>query len=90
MFLGTALALLMSVVWVLGSNHWQHADPTDPRKILAQEVVATLKAHVPWVARNGRSAEYEEKEPLGGAEVGEKRVLERPGQRPPAGGLEEQ
>ncbi len=60
MFLGTALALSMSVVWVLGSNQWQQADPSDPRKMLAQEVVATVKAHAPWVARNGRGPGAEE------------------------------
>src|SRR5262249_44055062 len=40
MFLGTALALSMSVVWVLGSNQWQLAGPNDLCKMLAQEVVA--------------------------------------------------
>jgi len=54
MFLGTALALSISMVWALGSNQWQRADPNDPRKMLAQEVVATVKARVPWIARNGR------------------------------------
>jgi len=62
MLLGTFLAAAASVVWVLGSNQWQQADPADPRKILAQEVVATVKAQVPWVARNGRGAEYQQKE----------------------------
>jgi hypothetical protein len=88
-FLGTALALSMSVVWVLGSSHWQQADPADPRKILAQEVVATVKAHVPWVARNGRGAGYDEKKVLGAAEAGEKRVLGRVDRKPPADGPEE-
>jgi capsule polysaccharide export protein KpsE/RkpR len=73
MFLGTALALSMSVVWVLGSSHWQQADPADPRKIFAQEVVATVKAHVPWVARNGTEAE-----------AGERGILGRFDHRPPA------
>jgi len=62
MFLGTALAFSTSVVWVLGSNQWQQADPTDPRKALAQEVVATVRAHVPWVTRNGRRPNSEEKQ----------------------------
>ncbi|HVH71850.1 MAG TPA: hypothetical protein VNB49_12155, partial [Candidatus Dormibacteraeota bacterium] len=65
MFLGTALALLTSVVSVLGANQWRQADPADPRKILAQEVVATVRARVPWVARNGSSAGAEEKRILG-------------------------
>jgi uncharacterized protein involved in exopolysaccharide biosynthesis len=59
MLLGTALALSTSVVWVLGLNQWQQADPSDPRKALAEEVVASVKAHIPWVARNGRGGEKE-------------------------------
>jgi len=90
MFLGTALALSMSLVWVLGSNQWQQADPADPRKVLAQEVVATVKAHVPWTARNGRAGRYEGKEASGGADAGEKRDLARLDRQPPASGPEEQ
>jgi len=52
MFLGTFLFFSISVVWVIGSGHWQ-ADPDDPRKILAREVVATLKARTRWFSRNG-------------------------------------
>jgi hypothetical protein len=61
MFLGTALALSMSVVCVLGSNQWQHADPEDPRKILLQEIAATVKARATWVTRNGSGAEAGER-----------------------------
>ena len=85
MLLSTALALSMSVAWVLGSNQWQQADPADPRKVLAQEVVATVKAHIPWAARNGRERKYEEKEALGSPDAEEKRVrLDRqpPGDMP--------
>jgi capsule polysaccharide export protein KpsE/RkpR len=78
MLLGTFLAMTLSVVWVLGSNQWQQADPDDPRKILAQEVAATLKARAHWFSRNGSSA---------GAE--EKRVLGRRDDRSLAGGSEE-
>ena len=53
MFLGTFLFFSMSVVWVFASGHWHQADPDDPRKILAQEVVATLKARTRWFSRNG-------------------------------------
>ena len=62
MLLGTLLAAGVSVLWVLGSNQWQRADPTDPRKMLAQEVVATVRARVPWISRNGRGPESEGKE----------------------------
>jgi capsule polysaccharide export protein KpsE/RkpR len=53
MFLGTFLVLSMSVVWVLGAEHWRTADPDDPRKILAKEVVESLKARAHWFSRNG-------------------------------------
>lgn len=53
MFLGTFLAVSISVVWVLGSNRWQETDSHDPRKILAQEVVDTMAARMPWASPNG-------------------------------------
>jgi len=69
MFLGTVLTLSMSVVWVVGSNRWRQADPDDPRKVLAQEVVEKVRARLPWTARNGRVAEYEEKVGLGSGDA---------------------
>jgi uncharacterized protein involved in exopolysaccharide biosynthesis len=53
MFLGTFLVFSISVVWVLGAEQWRAADPGDPRKILAKEVAATLKARAHWFSRNG-------------------------------------
>ena len=53
MFLGTFLVFSMSVVWVLGAEQWRAADPNDPRKILASEVAATIKARAHWFSRNG-------------------------------------
>jgi capsule polysaccharide export protein KpsE/RkpR len=53
MLLGTLFAVSMSVVWVLGSNYWRETDPQDPRKVLAQEVAATLSAQMPWASPNG-------------------------------------
>jgi uncharacterized protein involved in exopolysaccharide biosynthesis len=52
-FLGTFLAVACPVVWVIGAKTWEEADPNDPRKILAQEVASTLKAHAPWMSQNG-------------------------------------
>jgi uncharacterized protein involved in exopolysaccharide biosynthesis len=62
MVLGTFLALALSVVWVLGSARWEEVDPQDPRKVLTQEVVGTLKARMPWASRNGAGAEYGERD----------------------------
>jgi uncharacterized protein involved in exopolysaccharide biosynthesis len=52
-FFGTLLVLTSSVIWTLAAKRWEEADPNDPRKVLAQEVAATLKASVPWAAQNG-------------------------------------
>ena len=65
MFLGTFLAMCVSVVWVFALNHWQQVNASDPRKILAQEVVTTVKARVPWPMRNGGTAGRGEKRILG-------------------------
>src|SRR5258708_2790755 len=53
MFLGTFLGACVGVVWVAGLSHWHQADPDDPRKVLAQEVVATLKSRARWGLPNG-------------------------------------
>jgi hypothetical protein len=44
---------------VLGAEQWRAADPDDPRKILANEVVATLKARAHWFSRNGTGSSAE-------------------------------
>src|SRR5207302_2790574 len=53
MLLGTFLAGSLCVVWVVGTDHWNQADPRDPRKMLMQEVAATLRARTHWPSRNG-------------------------------------
>jgi uncharacterized protein involved in exopolysaccharide biosynthesis len=64
MFFGTFLGFTMSMVWVLGEERWHAADPADPRKILAKEVVATLKARAQWLSRNGTSHSADEDKDL--------------------------
>jgi capsule polysaccharide export protein KpsE/RkpR len=64
MFLGTFLVFSMSVVWVLGAEQWRAADPNDPRKILANEVVTTLKARAHWLSRNGAGPSAEKDKDL--------------------------
>ncbi|HWY43212.1 MAG TPA: Wzz/FepE/Etk N-terminal domain-containing protein [Candidatus Sulfotelmatobacter sp.] len=55
-FLGTFLALALSVVWVMGSAQWEATDPLDPRRVLLHEVAGTLKARIPWALSNGVSS----------------------------------
>ena len=55
MALGTFLVFSCSVLWVLGSAHWNE-DSQDPRKLFAREVIASLQAHKPWAAQNGNGS----------------------------------
>ena len=57
MFLGTFLALALSVVWVMGSAQWEATDALDPRKVLLAEMGGTLKAKMPWASRNGHATD---------------------------------
>ncbi|MGB7592776.1 MAG: lipopolysaccharide biosynthesis protein [Terriglobia bacterium] len=50
---GTTLALSCGLAWVFGRTKWEQRDPTDPRKVLAQEVFDTVKMAMPWASRNG-------------------------------------
>jgi capsule polysaccharide export protein KpsE/RkpR len=50
---GTALAMLLAIFWILGEALWNEIDPEDPRKALALEVYRTAKAYVPWASAKG-------------------------------------
>jgi capsule polysaccharide export protein KpsE/RkpR len=50
--LGTVLAFSCGVTWVFGSALWEAVDPADPRKALAQEVLGTAIAAIPWASRS--------------------------------------
>ena len=64
MLLGTFLGLSASVVWVLGAERVRVTDADDPRKILAQEVLATIKARAQWFSRNGAKPDPKEEKDL--------------------------
>jgi len=53
MLLGTILSFACGVTWLFGREKWERIDPSDPGKILAQEVFDTVKRTVPWASRNG-------------------------------------
>ncbi len=53
MLLGGFLTFTLAVLWVLARTHWDETDPADPRKVLALEMVATVKARLPWASQNG-------------------------------------
>ncbi len=52
-FLGTAFTVALATTWVFGKTAWDQTDAKDPRKVFAQEVFQTTKAHLPWVSKNG-------------------------------------
>jgi len=51
--LGTTLTIAGGVLWVLGKQLWTQIEPGDSQKALAQEVISTIRAHMPWVATHG-------------------------------------
>ena len=53
MAIGTMLTFSAGIIWIFTSAAWQAADPGDPRRILAQEVLSTLRPQLPWASRNG-------------------------------------
>ena len=60
-FLGTSLALAGAAMWVFGNTVWHETDPSDPRKVLAQEVFSTVSARLPHISRNGSVAQTDNK-----------------------------
>lgn len=53
MVVGTAFAIAMSAIWVLGKTAWDETNLKDPRKALALEVFTTVKARLSQFSRNG-------------------------------------
>jgi len=54
-FAGTFLACVFGIAWVFGSAKWQAIDEQDAGKILAQEILRSVRERVPWSSRNGAS-----------------------------------
>jgi Capsule polysaccharide export protein len=51
--LGTTLGLGIAMIAFLAKNKWDGVEPSDPRKLFAQEVVTTLTAGILKFSRNG-------------------------------------
>jgi uncharacterized protein involved in exopolysaccharide biosynthesis len=51
--LGTLCGALLAMFWVLGVSRWNAIDPHAPGKVLAQEVVETLRVRLLPVSSNG-------------------------------------
>lgn len=76
------LSLALGVVWLLGTDHWANIDSQDPAKMLAGEILTTVRARLHMSSGNGVSAHREV--PMAGAttdpsevEVGEDRATKR-------------
>lgn len=52
---GMLLAGVLGVMWVLGNENWRRIDPQDPRKVLAGEVVESIRPYVLLHSSNGAS-----------------------------------
>lgn len=55
MMLGTLIALGLAVARVIGTTRWHEIDPGDERKVLAQEVFATVKTQMRLLPQTGTS-----------------------------------
>lgn len=51
------LSLAVGIVWLLGTERWMHMDPQDPAKLLAGEILTTVKARLHLSPRNGASSD---------------------------------
>lgn len=76
------LSLALGVVWLLGTDHWANIDSQDPAKMLAGEILTTVRARLHMSSGNGVSAHREV--PMAGAttdpsevEVGKDRAAKR-------------
>jgi uncharacterized protein involved in exopolysaccharide biosynthesis len=52
---GTFFCLLAGMAWMLGGSTWEEIDPNDPGKVLAQEVLETIRSYIPSASSNGSS-----------------------------------
>jgi capsule polysaccharide export protein KpsE/RkpR len=51
--LGTMLAIAGSITWIFGKQSWDQVAPGDPQKVLAQEIMHTVRVRMPWAPANG-------------------------------------
>src|SRR6266581_3161358 len=53
--LGMMIAAILAIIQVIGTSRWQQIGPGDERKILAQEVAASMRAQLQWLPQNAAS-----------------------------------
>jgi uncharacterized protein involved in exopolysaccharide biosynthesis len=52
-FVGAFLAFAAGTAWILCRSAWESIDANDPRKLMATEIWADIRAYVPRMANNG-------------------------------------
>jgi capsule polysaccharide export protein KpsE/RkpR len=52
-FVGTTIATIIVMLWILSSAVWSSTDPRDPRKMFARQIVADMRADLSQVTRKG-------------------------------------
>ena len=55
--LGTMLGITLMMTWIVGKAQWERVDVSDPRRVFATEVFATVQARMPKISRNGTGSE---------------------------------
>jgi len=55
--LGTFLTLIFALVWVHGRERWRNTSADDPGKVLAQEMMQTVRSKLSWNHYNGSGAD---------------------------------
>jgi capsule polysaccharide export protein KpsE/RkpR len=63
-FIGTASALAVAVIWLFSKTLWDQTDQNDARKIFAREVFTDLRAHLPLLAKNGSRSQSDSENKL--------------------------
>jgi len=57
MLLCATFGLAIGAFWVVARDRWDRTEAMDPRKMLAAEVLHSVKAYIPWASRNGSRAQ---------------------------------
>jgi uncharacterized protein involved in exopolysaccharide biosynthesis len=50
---GTFCFFSIGVIWIFCGEHWERIDAQDPGKVFAQEIIGTVKSHLPLASANG-------------------------------------
>jgi uncharacterized protein involved in exopolysaccharide biosynthesis len=52
MFLGTLMAIALSIAFIFGSTRWREVGPEDQGKVLVKEIVGTVRGQLVWAVHS--------------------------------------